>query len=135
MKKRKVAASILTAWGCTAGLFLWASLSVPLAVGAEPKYIGPKTIWSCRKPKTDKNILWLVEWGPRSYIKALDERIRTRYTMNGLEKRWDWGLDETDLTYSYTITLTPDMKATYFDFKLSKNGTAQPKDVYECSKG
>ncbi|WP_426415226.1 hypothetical protein [Aestuariirhabdus sp. LZHN29] len=96
----------------------------------EPK----KVIWSCKKPYGKENILWLVEWGSKSYIKVFDQRIAARYGMDGLEKRWDWGLDDTDLTYDYAITLEPDLSAQYFDFASSDNGRAKAREVYKCSK-
>lgn len=104
------------------------------ALAAETVRLGPKIIWSCKKPGAEKNVLWLVEWGPKSYIKALNERIPARYVMEGLEKRWDWALDETDRMYSYTITLTPDLVAKYYDFKLSQDRTAKAKSRYHCEK-
>lgn len=93
-----------------------------------------KVIWSCKKQYTQENILWLVEWGHQSYIKVFDERIPAKYTMDGLEKRWNWGLDKEDYTYSYAITLGPDRTALYYNFTTSKDGTAKSKDSYKCKK-
>ncbi len=92
-----------------------------------------KKIWSCKKPYTKENILWLVEWGSKSYVKVFDERIPARFKMDGLEKRWDWGLDS-EFTYNYAITLRPDRTAIYFDFSASKDGTAKSKGTYKCEK-
>ena len=90
-----------------------------------------KKIWSCKKEYTKENILWLVEWGDKSYIKVFDERIPARYSMDGLEKRWDWGLDS-DNTYDYAITMSPDKRAKYYDFSISSDGTAQSRETYRC---
>ena len=92
-----------------------------------------KVIWSCKQPYGKENILWLVEWGDKSYIKVFDERIQAKYTMDGLRKRWNWELGE-DSTYVYAITLAPDLYASYYDFSLSKDGTATAKEKYICSK-
>ena len=93
-----------------------------------------KIIWSCKKGYGTENVLWLVEWEAKSYVKVFDERIPARYTMDGLEKRWNWGLDKTDFTYDYAITLSPDRIAKYYDFTLSKDGTASHQAAYKCTK-
>jgi hypothetical protein len=93
-----------------------------------------KTIWSCKKPFGSENILWLVEWGPKSYIKVFDQRIPAQYSLDGLEKRWDWGLDSSDFTYDYAITLEPDLTAQYYDFRAAEGGRAKAKEIYKCSK-
>lgn len=92
-----------------------------------------KVIWSCKQSYGKENILWLVEWGEKSYIKVFDERILAKYKMDGLEKRWNWGSEE-GFTYTYAITLGPDRYASYYDFSTSKDGTAIPSEKYKCSK-
>ena len=92
-----------------------------------------KIIWSCKQPYGKENILWLVEWRDKSYIKVFDERIQTKYTMDGLRKRWNWGLDDNS-NYLYAITLAPDRYASYYDFSMSKDGTAIAQEKYICSK-
>jgi hypothetical protein len=92
-----------------------------------------KVIWSCRTYGS-KNTLWLVEWADKSYIKVFDERIKASFSMRGLNKRWDWGLDESDNTYNYAITLSPDMKASYYDFSTSTTGKSIPREEYFCKK-
>ena len=92
-----------------------------------------KVIWSCKDyPSGEKNILWLVEWGEESYIKVFDERIKAKYNLAGLEKRWDWGYKSN--TSSYAITLSPDGIARYYDFTMSEDGTAKSSKIYECKK-
>jgi len=93
-----------------------------------------KIIWSCKELYGGETILWLVEWGSKSYVKVFDERISARYTMDGLEKRWDWGLDGSDYSYDYAITLDPSRTAKYFDFTASKDGTASARNYYKCAK-
>ncbi len=96
---------------------------------AEPK----KTIWSCKEPYTQGNILWLVEWGDKSYVKVFDERLAARYSLRGLKKRWDWGL-ASDGSYNVAIELKPGLTASYFDVSTSKDGTASPSATYNCAK-
>ena len=54
--------------------------------------------------------------------------------MDGIEKRWDWGLDSADNTYDYAISLGPDRTAIYYEFKGSKDGSAKPSGIYKCEK-
>jgi len=92
-----------------------------------------KVIWSCREVLGKENILWLIEAGPDSYIKVFGERLNARYSMSGLSKRWDWGLASDD-SYNYTITLGPDLTASYYDFTGSGDGRATARQFYKCSK-
>lgn len=112
-------------------LFLLISLLANF-VQAEPE--NKKVIWSCKELFGKENILWLVEQGDKSYIKVFDERIPAKFKMSGLEKRWDWGMDK-GRTYNYAIMLSADLKAAYYDFSTSKDGTANPKEIYRCSRG
>ncbi|MCP3688086.1 MAG: hypothetical protein GY784_06705 [Gammaproteobacteria bacterium] len=92
-----------------------------------------KTIWSCHSLYGEESILWLVEWGDKSYIKVFDERIPVKYTLSGLEKRWQWGLDK-DNNYMYEIALGPDKEAEYFNFATSKDRAVQSQETYTCIK-
>ncbi len=92
-----------------------------------------KEIWSCKNLYENSNILWLVQWNDKSYIKVFDERIPAEYIMNGLEKTWNFGL-ESNAYFNYKITLGPDGTARYYDFNNSKDGIAQPRTSYRCKK-
>lgn len=92
-----------------------------------------KTIWSCKAPYTQDNILWLVEWGGKSYVKVFGERLPARYSMQGLAKRWDWGADGKN-GYNYAVVLEPKLTASYYNFSTSKDGTANSSATYKCSK-
>jgi hypothetical protein len=94
-----------------------------------------KVVWSCTTEYGSTNIVWLVEWGSKSYIKVFDERIPSTYSMSGLRKRWNWGYDDERDAYMYSLVLRPDLYALYYDFTVSKDGVAESKQVYKCSKG
>lgn len=93
-----------------------------------------KIIWSCKEYSGTENILWLVEWGSKSYIKVFNERIPASYSMEGLGKRWDWGLDSNDSTYNYAIILSLDKVAAHYKFKFSKDDIVKPSEFYKCEK-
>jgi hypothetical protein len=49
------------------------------------------------------------------------------YRREGLDRRWDfgqWG--------SYAFVIKPDGTGLYYDFTMSKDGTANASDIYEC---
>lgn len=110
-------------------LFTLLFMAVSLASVAEDA--SKKKIWSCSVMYTSENVLWLVEWGDKSYVKVFDERIPAEYRMKGLDKRWNWGLNSNN-TFDYAITMSPDKNASYYDFSASKDGTAQPRETYRC---
>ena len=113
-------------------IFLISSCFLSLVTHAQSDQ--DKIIWSCKKPYKKENILWLVEWGDKSYIKVFDERIPATYKMDGLEKRWNWGLDRETFSYDYAITLSPDKTAAYYDFTTSTDGRAKSSAIYKCEK-
>jgi len=98
-------------------------------------YAEAKTIWSCTAGNPTKNVLWLVEWGAKSYVKVFDDRIPATYSMDGIKKRWDWGLDKTDWTYDYAVVLGVDGIARYHDFSAVKDGEkVMSQSSYRCTK-
>jgi len=54
--------------------------------------------------------------------------------MEGLGKRWDWGLDSNDSTYNYAIILSLDKVAAHYKFKFSKDDIVKPSEFYKCEK-
>ena len=120
-------------------LILVISALLAVSAGAETGE-AKKIIWSCKKCLLgDENILWLVEWGEKSYIKVFDERIPAFYSMDGLNKRWDWGPKlETADGYDYAITLGPDRIANHYDFSNVVSGffgeLGVPLESYKCTK-
>lgn len=91
-----------------------------------------KTIWSCGKSSTSPRVLHLVQWGADSYVKVFDDRIKAHYYRDGLDKRWDWGLDGD--TYKYALVLTAELTAKYYDFSLSEDGRSTYNRKYYCRK-
>ncbi len=115
-------------------MIIWLGISLVAFDSRANETDDSKVIWACKKIYTKENILWLVEWGDKSYIKVFDERIPAEYSLDGLEKRWNWGLNKTSLTYKYAITLGPDKTAMYYDFSTSTTGTAKARELYQCTK-
>lgn len=91
-----------------------------------------KIVWECKDMFTDESILWLVEWGENSYIKIFDELIQAVYSLQGLNKRWDWDLNFTGSSYNYAIILGPNKKARYYDFSIHEEISAT--ELYICDK-
>ena len=114
----------------------FSNMFLPIAFSEEDSISeNKKIIWSCQEYYLGtENVLWLVEWGSKSYIKVFNERIPARHTMEGLEKRWDWDLNSNDSTYNYAMVLGLDKEASYYNLKSSKDGTAKPRELYKCEK-
>ena len=56
---------------------------------------------------------------------------RTKYSVEGLTRRWDWGW-QTDNTFDYAVIIGADGWGGYYNFRLSEDGTAEPSDVFRC---
>jgi len=92
-----------------------------------------RVIWSCGELFTKERIVWLVEDGERSYVKVFNERINARYKLDGIDKRWDFGLNKNN-EFEYAIVLRPDKSASYYNFRASKDRTARAAANYTCTK-
>ena len=111
------------------------NMFLPIVFAEDSISENTKIIWSCKEHSSGtENILWLVEWGSKSYIKVFNERIPANYSMEGLGKRWDWGLDSNNSTYNYTIILNLDKVAAHYKFKFSKDEIVKPSEFYKCEK-
>ena len=56
----------------------------------------------------------------------------TSFRIAGLNRRWDFGSDESRDGYPYAFVIEPDGTGLYFDFSTSTDGTAKPRDFFEC---
>ena len=110
------------------------SMAINFALPALAEEQVKKNIWSCNKEYRVEKVLWLVEWGSKSYIKVFDDRIPAIYDLDGLTKRWSFGLNEATNKYEFAVILSPDQKAYYYNFKTSTDGTAKSSDSYICKK-
>jgi hypothetical protein len=53
----------------------------------------------------------------------------TRYHLDGLDHRWDWGPNNND----YTFLIKQDGKGLYYNFRnVAVGGSAKASDVYRC---
>lgn len=54
----------------------------------------------------------------------------TRYSREGIDYRWDWGLG-----YRYAFVIKPDGTGLYYDFNFAdENGQAKARDLFKCFK-
>ncbi|MBC6428333.1 MAG: hypothetical protein GDA55_03770 [Cellvibrionales bacterium] len=103
------------------------------------------SIWACkdRFAYNGENILWLGESGlldpgesgllDLGHVKVFDKTFEAFVAMEGLKKRWNWGIGEDGFKYSLTLDASGD--AAYYDFSMSKEGDAvKPSELYRCSK-
>lgn len=56
------------------------------------------------------------------------------FSRQGLDLRWDWGIDGYGTSYKYSFLIEPDGTGLYYDFSASKDGTAKPRGFYKVHK-
>lgn len=56
----------------------------------------------------------------------------TPFRIVGLNRRWDFGSNESRDRYPYAFVIEPDGTGLYFDFSTSTDGTAKPRNFFEC---
>ena len=54
------------------------------------------------------------------------------FEVAGLNRRWDFGYDEIRDRYLYAFIVTPDGTGLYYDFSISSDGKASPRDHFKC---
>ena len=57
----------------------------------------------------------------------------TRFEIQGIERRWDWCLNE-DFSYDCAFFVSVDGTGSYYNFRGSDDGTAKPRDLFKCTK-
>jgi hypothetical protein len=71
------------------------------------------------------------EEGNTGSIKVAGVTHQAKYQVKGFDRRWDFGLSD-DFTYDYMFLITPDNQGLYYDFSVSKDGTAKPSQIFVC---
>ncbi len=57
----------------------------------------------------------------------------TVYRREGLNHRWDWGLDKSDNSYNYSFVIKSDGTGLFYNFSKSSSGnTVKADDVFMC---
>ena len=54
------------------------------------------------------------------------------FRIAGLNRRWNFGYDESEDGYPYAFVIKPDGTGLYYDFSTTSDGTASPRDFFEC---
>jgi len=73
----------------------------------------PGTVmWGCAPVGERRNILYLADQGPRSYVKFSGQRIPARLTATESGKRWSWGAN--------AMALAPDNLVSYYEGDVVK---------------
>ncbi len=104
------------------------SLLVTLPVMADNR-----TIWECRTSNPSAEpILYLVEWGSRSYVKFSYMRFAAHYERTDDYQGWYWHNDGSGY-YRYGLVLGSDGKAWYHDFgQVNGAEESTPLDYFSC---
>jgi len=116
--------NVISVLGLTLGL---SAMSYPLAADD-----GGRRIWACRVAPDQPEDLWLVEWGVKSYVKLYGNRLWSKFSQEGDERRWDFDRRPDGLA-RYTVVLKSDLTVDYYDFSSAKAGEElAPAYQYRC---
>ena len=100
--------------------------------------------WGCRDYVSSYNARPLIYVGKHhertslGYVMLASDSSPTlaTYEKQGLEHRWNWGLDDDQKSYQYSFNIKPDGVGAYYNFAMAdENGTAKPQDLYKCKAG
>ena len=83
--------------------------------------------WRCFKSwEPDTTLVALTRQGDSGEVAVSGLTRSARFQVNGLELRWDFGLDD-DGNFEYAFVIQPDRTGLYYDFSRSRDGTASPQ--------
>ena len=96
-------------------------------------------IWRCFAPSdyNEKMALFTLgrmRIGSSEYGRVLvaSTTQEASFRIAGLNRRWDFGDDESEDGYSYAFIIKPDGTGLYYDFSTSADGTASASDSFNC---
>ncbi len=90
--------------------------------------------WRCFKSwEPDTTLVALTRQGDRGEVAVSGLTRSARFRVSGLELRWDYGLDD-DGNYEYAFVVQPDGIGLYYDFSRSADGTASPRQTFDCEQ-
>lgn len=56
------------------------------------------------------------------------------YSVQGFNRRWDFGKVKENGALPYAFVITPDGTAIYYDFSMSVNGSSSPSQIMHCKQ-
>ncbi len=90
--------------------------------------------WRCFKSwQPDTTLVALTRQGDIGEVAVSGLTRSARFQVNGLELRWDFGLDDSG-NYEYAFVIQPDGTGLYYDFSRSTDGTASPRQTFDCEQ-
>lgn len=104
-----------------------------LVLLSQPASADERSIWECRTSNPSAEpILYLVEWGQRSYIKFSYMRFAAHYESGEDYQAWYWHNDGSGY-YRYGLILGADDRAWYHDFRTASGPEESvPLDYFVC---
>lgn len=116
-------------FGQAARLSLLMLVGTAVAQAAEEE----RSIWACSTEHTGaKPILYLVEWGSRSYVRFAHMRFSAAHETDGERQGWHWD-NQGEGYYRYGVLLDPDGTAWLHDFSnRDEDGMSEPLDYFRC---
>lgn len=56
------------------------------------------------------------------------------YSVQGFNRRWDFGKEKANGVLPYAFIITPDGTAKYYDFSMSADGKSSPSQIMHCKQ-
>lgn len=95
------------------------------------------SIWDLFKSvkESDKPIPKEINFG-FGEIEVAGTTFRTSYTVEGFDRRWDWGDSKNKKAARFAFVISPNGTGSYYDFNFAdQNGRATSKATYQCTHG
>ena len=93
----------------------------------------PHTTLKRQSWEPDTTLVALTRQGDSGEVAVSGLTRSARFQVNGLELRWDFGLDD-DGNYEYAFVIQPDRTGLYYDLSRSPDGTASPRQTFDCEQ-
>jgi hypothetical protein len=78
-------------------------------------------MWGCAHPGQRRTVMHLADWGSRSYVKIQGQRVPATCSLEGTDRRWDWGGGN-------VVILSKDGIANYF----KRGDTDHSEGTFKC---
>ena len=93
--------------------------------------------WACTDTPYTKEILVMAVTfsNKESGSIAVAAMVQSaEYSVQGFNRRWDFGKVKTNGALPYTFIIEPDGTAKYYDFSTSVDGKSSPSQIMHCKQ-
>lgn len=76
--------------------------------------------------------LTVDQYGTSGTVDFNGINASTQFTIQGIERRWDWGWGNGG--YDYAIVINAEGTGRFYNFRGSNGGTVKPSHVFKCTR-